>query len=102
MSIGTVTLITVSFLEDEIFEGSLPHECHETARVEDFEADDIEEAVRIIQRAGLTFEATGNVWAGNPDGSTIVDYATARREEVTAHLKRFTPAQVDAIIEQVG
>jgi hypothetical protein len=100
--IGTVKVITVSFLEDEVWEGSLPRECYENASVAEFECDDVEEAVRVIQREGLTFAATGNDWAANPDGSTIVNYATAERHEVTAHIDSFSDADAAAIIESVG
>jgi len=100
--IGTVRITTVTFLEDEVFEGSLPREAYENAGVEDFEVDDLEEAVRVITYCGLTFSATGNDWAANPDGSTITNYATGEREEVTAHLNGFNPFDVEAIIEQVG
>jgi hypothetical protein len=100
--IGTVRITTVTFLEDEVFEGDIPRECYEAARSEDFECDDIDEAVRAIQREGLTFEATGNEWAANPDGSTITNYATAERAEVTAHLHGFSDADAAAIMERVG
>ena len=100
--IGTVRITTVTFLEDEVFEGDIPRECYEAARTEEYEVDDIDEAVRVIEREGLTFAATGNEWAANPDGSTIVNYATAEREEVTAHLRGFSDADTDAIIERVG
>jgi hypothetical protein len=102
----TVRITRVRFLEDEVFEGSLPHGTYENARSEDFDfdADDdaVEGAVRVIQREGLTFAATGNDWAANPDGSRITDYATAEREETTAHLIGFTDAQIVAIVEAVG
>jgi len=100
--IGVVRLTTVTFREDDVFEGSFPRECYEDASTEDFEVDDLEEAVRIITYSGLTFSATGNDWAANPDGTRIVDYGEGRREEVTAHLRGFNPFDVEAIIEQVG
>ena len=100
--IGTVKVITVSFLEDDVFEGSIPRDAYDDPRTDEFEVDTVEEAVRVISNAGLTFEATGNDWAANPDGTTIVDYATGRREEVTAHLHGFTDADTTAIIATVG
>ena len=102
MTIGTVRIIRVVFLEDEIFEGTISHECYENARTEDFEVDDIEEAVHVIKREGLTFEASGSDWAAHPDGTQIIDYGTAQREEVSGHLIGFTPAQVATIVERVG
>ena len=102
----TVRVHRVRFREDDVFEGSIPRECYDNARSEDFDfdADDdaVEGAVRVIQREGLSFAATGADWAANPDGSVIVDYQFGEREEVTAHLIGFTVEQVNAIIEQVG
>jgi len=101
----TVRINRVRFLEDDVFEGSIPRECYENARTEDFDfdrEDAIEGAVRLIQREGLTFAATGNDWAANPDGTRITDYATGEREETTAHLIGFTMTEARAIIGQVG
>jgi len=100
--IGTVRITRVTYLEDEVFEGDIPREAHDNARSEDFECDDVEEAVRAIQREGLTFAATGTDWAANPDGSYTSDYATGERTETTAHLHGFAPFHVNAIIERVG
>lgn len=81
-----VKVITVSFMESDVWEGSLPRECYENAREDVYDVDNVQEAVDIIKREGLSFKATGAEWAGNPDGSVIVDYATGKREEVSAHL----------------
>jgi hypothetical protein len=97
--IGTVKVITVSFLEDEVWEGSIPAKCYDEARVESYEVDDIEEAIKVIEREGLSFTATGTDWAANPDGSFIANYATGERHEVTAHLEGFSEADEAAIIE---
>lgn len=102
----TVRITRVRFYEDDVFEGSIPRDCYDDAVVEDFDFDRdedlIESAVRRIQMEGLTFAATGNEWAANPDGSAIIDYATARREEATATLIGFTEDEARAIIERVG
>lgn len=100
--IGTVKVVRVRFLEDEVYDGGIPQACYDNAIVEEFECDDIDEAVRVLQREGLTFSATGNEWAGNPDGSTIIDYATAEREDATAHLDTFSDEDIATIIERVG
>jgi hypothetical protein len=101
-----VRITRVRFLEDDVFEGSIPCESYETATVEDFEVDRdedlIESAARRIEREGLTFEATGNEWAANPDGTRITDYATGEREETTAHLIGFTDDEMIAVIDRVG
>jgi len=101
-SIGFIRVIRVTFLEDDVFEGSIPMECYENARSEDFEVEDIEEAVRVLQQAGVSFKATGTSWASDPDGSRITDYATGERTETSAHLYGLAPFYVDAIIERVG
>jgi len=101
-TIGTVKIIRVRFLEDDVYHGDIPRSCYDNAIVEDYECDDVEEAVRVIQREGLTFTATGNDWAGNPDGSTIINYATAEREDATAHIDSFSDADATAIMDAVG
>jgi hypothetical protein len=100
--IGTVKITRVRFLEDDVYDGGIPFESYDNAREEFFECDDVEEAVRAIQREGLTFASTGNDWAGNPDGSVTVDYGTGEREDATAHLIGFLPSEVLAIIHAVG
>jgi len=101
-SIGTVRITRVQFFEADVYDGSIPQECYENAVEDEFQCDCVDDAVRHIQSEGLTFEATGSDWAANPDGSVIVDYATGRREEVTAHLSLFSPYHEAAIIEAVG
>ena len=100
--IGTVRIIRVTFLEDDVFEGSIPMECYENASTEDFEVSTSAEAVDVLKREGLSFAATGTDWAADPDGSRITDYATAERTETTGHLHGFSPWSVRAIIERVG
>lgn len=85
-----VKVITVTFMEDEIFEGSIPQECYDNADVDIYNVEDAGEAADIIRDLGLSFSASGASWASNPDGSTIVNYARGEREEVSAHL--FGPA----------
>lgn len=97
----TVRIIRVRFLEDDVFEGSIPRECYESATVEDFEVEGADGAAAIIQREGLSFDATGTDWAANPDGTVITDYATGEREEVTAHLYGFDANDIAAIVEWV-
>jgi len=101
-TIGTVKVIIVEFLEDEVWEGSIPRKCYDDARVEEFECDSVEDAIKVIRQEGLDFKSTGNDWAANPDGSTIVNYATGLREERTAHIDSFSDADAAAIIEGVG
>lgn len=110
MTKGTVTVHEVRYTEDEIavrdehgnteWYADPPYDDeHTTTTVhDDLSARD---AVRIIQRHGLTFEATGNDWAANPDGSYISDYATGERTETSAHLSGFPDRVVDAIMAVV-
>lgn len=100
--IGTVRIIRVTYLEDDVFEGSIPPEAYENAWTDVYEVDDVAEAVDVIQRHGLTFAATGNDWAANPDGSYVSNYATVERVEESAHLDGFTDEQVAEIMDRVG
>jgi hypothetical protein len=100
--IGTVRIWTVTYLEDDVRDGSLPHEVYENAQVEVWEPDDFEETIRVIERHGLTFSATGTDWAANPDGAYISGYATGENKELTAHLEGFTPAYMRAIVAYIG
>lgn len=87
-----ITITTVEFSEDDIYEGSLPMECYEGARQEVVEVDGVDEAVEVLRRHGLVFEE-GCAWAVDPDGSRIVDYVTGERHEVSGHLEGFTVEQ---------
>jgi hypothetical protein len=98
----TVRIWRTRFFEADVWEGDFPRD---DTRSEDFDfdvEDCIEGAVRVLQREGLTFTATGTDWAGNPDGTVIIDYGTAQREETTGHLIGFTAEQTATIIERVG
>jgi len=99
---GIVRIIRVTFLESDVYEGSIPASAYEDAVEEEYVCDHWMDAVNRLQCEGLTFSATGNDWAANPDGSVIVDYATGRREEVTAHLSTFSAYHEAEIIEAVG
>lgn len=77
-----IKVIKVRFDEDDVYEGDIPQddvveELHENL--------EIHEAIDLIRNLGLTFEASGSEWAADPDGSQIIDYASARREQVSAH-----------------
>lgn len=98
----TVRIIEVRYFGEDVYDGSIPRECYENAHITDYEVDDVDEAVRVLQREGLSFAATGNDWAANPDGSYIADYATDRRVETTGHLYALSSEQIAAIIERVG
>ena len=96
-----VKVITVSFMESDIWEGSLPMSCYDDADVEFFDVYSAQEAADLIKSKGLSFKASGGSWAADPDGSQCVDYATGEREEVTAHL--FGPAWFHrAVTRMVG
>ena len=98
----TVRIIEVRFTEDDVYDGGIPTACYDNATVIDHDCDDIEDAVRILTGRGLTFAATGNDWAADPDGSYIENYATAGRVETSGHLFGFSDADFDVIIERVG
>lgn len=50
----------------------------------------------------LTFAATGNDWAADPDGSYTSNYATGEQTETTAHLSDYPARLTCAIIRKVG
>lgn len=95
---GTVKIIEVRYLEDDVYEGTHPMDDVTTTVYDELTA---REAADRIRREGLTFAATGNEWAANPDGSYISNYGTGERCETTAHLSEFHPRVVDAIMQVV-
>lgn len=99
MTRGTVTVHAVHFLEDDIHDGDYPRDDTRTTVYDDVTA---REAADIIRREGLSFAATGNDWAANPDGSYVSNYATGERVEESAHLSGFHPRVEAAIISAVG
>lgn len=104
MTIPTITVITVEFTEDDIYEGSIPTECYTDAweRREVIEIHSIPEAVEVLTSRGLTFAATGSAWAADPDGSYVADYVTGLRREVSAHLDGFNAHARRSIVARVG
>ena len=101
----TVRIIEVRFLEDEVHDGGIPQACYDNATVTDYDIDVpivVNDAVRVLQREGLTFAATGTDYAANPDGSYTSNYATGERVETTGHLYGFSDAVVAAIMREVG
>lgn len=108
---GTVTIHELRFTEDEIavldedgntswYADPPVDEDHLTTTVH--EGLSAREAAELIQSEGLTFSATGNDWAANPDGSYVSDYVTGERCETSAHLSGFPDRVVDAIMAVVG
>ena len=63
---------------------------------------DLHEAIDLIRKEGLTFAASGNTWASNPDGSRCIDYATGMEEEVSIHPQgMWWPHEYDALVAGV-
>lgn len=92
---GTISVIRIYFLHDEYTE-------YTKTTSEDFEPDTLAEALRIFEREGVTFAASGNFdWAADPDGSRIVDYATGERVETTVHLGRDVPGTLSYTIASI-
>ncbi len=94
-----IRIIQRYFTEDDIFDGEIDYF---RENVEDYTADDVDEAAAWIRIEGLTFESTGNEWAADPDGSFILDYRTGVRIESTAHIIESTDEERRRIIEIVG
>jgi hypothetical protein len=106
-SAPTVRVVRVRFMEDDIHDGDFPRDdIREDVFDWDVTTDPREEiidgAVAILQREGLTFAATGNEYAANPDGSRIIDYAAGQREETSAHFIGFTVEMLAEVMERVG
>lgn len=78
----TVRIFRITYFEDDIIDGDITKE--EVIRSV-VPVEDVDEAVALIKSHGLTFSATGAEWAADPDGSHIIDYRLAEREEITAH-----------------
>lgn len=108
---GTVKIIRQVFTEDEIAvrdeDGNVswyadPPCDDEHVRTEIYDDLTAREAADLLKREGLTFAATGNEWAADPDGSYVSNYATGERTETTGHLSGFPDRVLNAIIETVG
>lgn len=94
-----IKIIETYFLEDDVWEGDFPRDdTRESVHV----CDDTDEAVGVLQREGLSFAATGAEWAADPDGTRIVDYATAQRVETSGHLSGWSDSEAAEIMERVG
>jgi len=97
---GTVVISRTYFFEDDIVDGALINYDRVTV-VEDERTDlTAREAADLIIREGLAWRHTGSHWAGDPDGTRIVDYATAERVETCATLHDF-PIRVEVAIMEV-
>ena len=102
-AIGTVRVYTKKFLEDDIFDGDVEG----TTSEDNYEVEDVTEAVGIIKRLGLDFTSTDSTpsertWASDPDGSYVSDHGTGERTETSAHLEGFAPELAAEIRQQVG
>jgi hypothetical protein len=96
---GTVTIYRSYYLTDSIYDGSVAY--HRIDK-EEHESVHASEAARLLSDAGLSFAATGNTWAADPDGSYTANYATGEECETSGHLEGFAPRLHAAIAEKVG
>ena len=60
--------------------------------------DSVAELVDAVRRDRVTFAATGSDWASDPDGSQVIDYATAERECVSWHFDGIAPGLLARVI----
>ena len=101
--VNIIRIVKVRFFPEDVYEGGIDIACYDGAWIEEIECESVEDAVHAIESYGLTFAATGNYWAADPDGSRITDYRTGKREEVSAHLEPgWSDAEIDAIMAAVG
>jgi hypothetical protein len=96
---GTLTIYRTHFLEDDIVDGDFPRD---DTTMDVYSNVTAKEAADVLIREGLSFDATGNDWAADPDGSYVTNYATGQRCEISGHLSDFDPRLVAAIIRRVG
>lgn len=107
---GTVTIHETRFTEEEItlrdedgiaYDTVDPPYDDEHTSTTVYDELTAREAADLIRRHGLTFAASGTLWAANPDRSYISNYATGERVETTAHPSGFPTRVLDAIIAVV-
>lgn len=73
---------------------AMPH----TTDIDTLTFETMAELIAAVRRDRVTFEASGTDWACDPDGSQIVDYATAAREAVSWHFDGINPAMLARVI----
>lgn len=75
----------------------MPHYHYESIDAQEF--DSVADMVAAIRRDYVSFAAYGDgMTASDPDGSQIIDYATAERESVSWHLDAVSPALLERVI----
>lgn len=105
----TMTTYTARRIEERFFEyigddeytpgdffnwDGVPH----SVRIDDIVFDSVSDLVEAVRRDYVSFEATGGQWACNPDGSDIIDYATAERESVSWHFDNIPAGILNRVI----
>lgn len=96
---GKLTIHKVYYLSETIQDGDFATDHTNTEVYEDIHAT---EAAAILNRLGLSFQATGNSWAADPDGSYTVNYGTGMECQTSGHLDGFADRLVAAIMAKVG
>lgn len=94
-----IRIYETHYLADSVVDGDHPRD---DVRISTHTCDDVDEAVRILNEHGVTFAATGSVWAEDPDGSRTVNYGTGEEVETSAFLVGFDDEQEREIRERVG
>jgi hypothetical protein len=83
----------------DVFEGDPVNPDTSITLVEDLE---LHEAIDLCRKHGVSFAATGNQWAADPDGSHVIDYATGEVEEITIHPQgMWWPHEYEALVAGV-
>lgn len=96
----SMATLTQRFLEDNVHDGEIAYESEEW----EFNvwSNNLEEMAADIRREFLSFEATGAGYAGDPDGSQIVDFFTGEREIRTMFPRGLHTAELSRLIEMVN
>lgn len=66
--------------------------------IDELTFDTMRELINAVRNDYVTFDATGDAWAADPDGSQVIDYATAEREAVSWHFYDMPPAMLARVI----
>lgn len=97
MAIYTATRIEKHFFEEIDGQFNIDAEPH-WVDLDEREFESMSDLVDAVKRDGVRFDATGSDWAGDRDGSYVIDYRTAERCTVSWHFDAVSPALLSRVI----
>lgn len=105
----TMTTYTARRIEERFFEyigddeyspgdnfniDGVPH----SVKIDDIDFNSVSDLVEAVRRDHVSFKPSGELWADNPDGSDVIDYATAERESVSWHFDNIPAGILNRVI----